>query len=145
MEMRHLEKEELFIGAWVNVPDTDKPSCVIAIDFNGKFYCQAIDGLTSMCNLEDLRGVPINAFSLENFGFALGRNNVWFMEFADVRLTASLREMRGGLPCRRVAVSGRYNCWNEEIRYVHELQRWWADKILLPYGMRLDLTWKEVE
>ena len=36
MEMRHLEKEELFIGAWVNVPDTDKPSCVIAIDFNGK-------------------------------------------------------------------------------------------------------------
>ena len=131
----------MFIGAWVQiltqVPDEGGQKRVTALSesevwLNYKQYA-----------LDELRGLPLNSDTVAGFGFEQGRGNVWVMEFGDIRLTVSLKPMKGGLPCRRVAISGRFSCWNEEIRYVHELQRWWVDKVLLPYGLSLDLKWRD--
>ena len=137
--MRHLELKELFIGAWVQWPaEASAPWSVDYLDGEGSVGF----GHGKYCKVEELLGLPINADVLRHFGFTQGRGDVWVMEFGDIRLTVSVRPMRGGLPCRRVAISGRFSCWNEEIRHVHELQRWWVDKVLLPYGLSLDLKWK---
>lgn len=145
--MRHLEKEELFIGAWVQewpqVPQDFCPMKVKEIYSLGETVLDA-SGEIVKASLDDLRGLPVNEETMRGFGFSEARG-VWVKIIDDLRLTLSLRPMRGGLPCRRVAISGRFACWNEEIRYIHELQRWWVDKVLLPYGIELELEWRGTE
>ena len=94
--------------------------------------------------VEEICPIPMDEHSMRGFGFvrvAKGEN-VWMKSVGDIRLTVSLRFSHGTQECRRAAISGRFACWNEEIRYVHELQSWWRDKVLLPYGVELDLEWR---
>ena len=150
--MRNLRLEELFIGAWVRqwrkMPDCfSSPMYVCGLFSNGKMYLDIDDncGDPFDADLKDTCPIPMDEDIMRGFGFvrvAKGEN-VWMKSVKDLRLTVSLRLRHGALECRRVAISGRFACWNEEIRYIHELQRWWTDKVLLPYGMELNLEWKD--
>lgn len=148
--MRNLRIDELFIGAWVR-RWTDAPqrlSCpmyvsgifedgLLHLDMSGN------DGNPFDAKLEELCPIQMDEETLHGFGFVRVSKgeNVWMKSVLDIRLTVSLRQRHGRQECRRAAISGRFACWNEEIRYVHELQRWWQDKVLLPYGVELRLQW----
>ena len=153
--MRNLRLEELFIGAWVKRTmkggqiGFSRPVEVIGMLYNGtlKLDFEGNDDGCTDAEIGDLCPVVMDEDSLRGFGFvrvAKGEN-VWMKSVLDIRLTVSLRQKHGRQECRRAAISGRFACWNEEIRYVHELQRWWQDKVLLPYGVELRLRWKGLE
>ena len=95
-------------------------------------------------DLNDVYGLPIDEKILEGFGFVedTGRK-VWIKMIGSIRLIVGLRDVYGKSECRRVSFGGGLvQGWNEEIRYVHEIQRWWVDKVLLPFGIKLNLEWK---
>lgn len=148
--MRNLRLEELFLGAWVRRFSADTlsaPKRVYGLSNSGRVRLEAVgdDDVTDEFPVEELCPVQMDEDSLRGFGFvkvAKGEN-VWMKAVVDLRLTISLRQKFGHQECRRAAISGRFACWNEEIRYVHELQSWWRDKVLLPYGLSLDLSWGE--
>lgn len=153
--MRNLKLDELFIGAWVKsivpVPEGEpmllsEPEYVSGIFEGGGLYLNfdGNEGDPFDCRVDEVAPVQMDEESLSGFGFvrvAKGEN-VWMKSIGDVRLTISLRQRHGHQECRRAAISGRFACWNEEIRYIHELQSWWRDKVLLPYGVGLKLEWK---
>ena len=150
--MRNLRLEELFIGAWVRqwrkLPDgLSCPMYVCGLFSNGKMYLDIDDndGDPFDADVKDTCPIPMDEHIMRGFGFvkvAKGEN-VWMKSIGDLRLTVSLRQRHGAMECRRAAISGRFACWNEEIRYIHELQSWWRDKVLLPYGVDLNLEWRE--
>lgn len=147
--MRSLQLEELFIGAWLSYLDEGRyspPMRAYSIWDNGYCALLGVDcSRTGILGLE-LAPVPINASTLLGFGFVKARgNDVYMMAVGEMRMTVSLRWKHGEQQCRRVALTGKTTCWNEEIRYVHELQRWWVDKVLLPFGIPLVLEWHENE
>lgn len=146
--LRKLKVEELFVGAWVQERlFTDRfspPMFVYAVWRNGDLYLNIDEneGDPFETHADNIYGLPLDDGVLEGFGFRKSRDeNVWRKDIADVHLTVSLRWRHGAQECRRVAIGGRFTCWNEEIRCVHELQRWWNEKMLLPHGMALDLRW----
>lgn len=152
--MRNLRLEELFIGAWVRrlrrLPDGfSSPMYVCGLFSNGKMYLDVDEnrGDPFDADLKELCPIPMDEDIMRGFGFAKAAkgDNVWMKAVGDLRLTVSLRQRHGAVECRRAAISGRFACWNEEIRYIHELQRWWTEKVLLPYGVELDLEWKEMK
>ena len=150
--MRNLRLEELFIGAWVRrwVSLSDgfsSPVYVSGLFSGGGMYLdvEGNDGDPFDARIEEVCPIPMDERILRGFGFVRVSKgeNVWMRSVGDIRLTISLRQRHGAVECRRAAISGRFACWNEEIRYIHELQRWWVDKVLLPYGVELVLSWKE--
>ena len=151
--MRNLRIDELFIGAWVKrlVPLSDgmfsRPLRVAGLFDNGSMYLDVEDndGDPFDAELKDVFPVSIDEVVLRGFGFvrAAKGDNVWMSSFGGIRLTVSLRQRHGVYECRRAAITGKVTCWNEEIRYIHELQSWWRDKVLLPYGVELNLEWRD--
>lgn len=152
--MRKLRLEEVFVGAWVHqyraIPKQFSPPMKVTGVFgDGDLYLEVspeqgdpFDG-----SLSDTFGLPIDDEVLEGFGFVedTGRK-VWIKMIGTIRLIVGLKEVYGRTECRRVSFGGGLvQGWNEEIRCVHEMQRWWVDKVLLPFGIPLDLEWKGVE
>lgn len=149
--MRNLRLEELFVGAWVSrfIPEQERftePMRVTGLFDGGAMYLET-EGHTGDpfdAVVGEVCPIRMDEHSMRGFGFvrvAKGEN-VWMKSVGDIRLTVSLRYRHGTQECRRAAISGRFACWNEEIRYVHELQSWWRDKVLLPYGVELRLEWR---
>lgn len=152
--MRNFNLEELFVGAWVRkfLPDQGRFTCplrVSGIFGDGSIYLDfdGNDGDPFDANVTAICPIPMDEDTMRGFGFVRvpHGDNVWMRSVDDIRLTVSLRQRHGEVECRRAAISGRFACWNEEIRYIHELQRWWTDKVLLPYGVQLDMIWTEPE
>lgn len=148
--MRNLRIEELFAGAWVrrwvDVPMVlSSPMFVYALFGDGGLYLDVDgnDGDPFEAMIDEVCPITMDEDSLRGFGFVRvpRGDNVWMMSVGDIRLTISLRQIHGHQQCRRAAISGRFACWNEEIRYIHELQSWWRDRVLLPYGVELPLKW----
>lgn len=139
--MRRLRLEELFVGAYVCVYPCEGdvvPMRVCGIYPDGSILLDSGE----KCRLDVISGVKIGGNVLRHMGFVKARGeDVFLMMARDVRLTVSLRQRHGDVCCRRVAVTGRVTCWNEEIRYVHELQRWWIDRVLLSVGVPLDISY----
>jgi len=148
--MRNLRIDELSVGSWVQVLHEDRfsgPMRVTGLFDGGGMYIECVghQGDPFDAKVSEVCPVMMDERSMRGFGFvrvAKGEN-VWMRSFGDIRLTVSLRYRNGVQECRRAAISGRFACWNEEIRYIHELQRWWTDKVLLPYGVELDMRWRE--
>ena len=149
--MRNLRIDELSVGSWVQLFHVDRfsePMRVTGIYGGGSLYLELErhEGEPFDAMVSDVCPVMMDERSMRGFGFvrvAKGEN-VWMKSAGDIRLTVSLRYRNGVQECRRAAISGRFACWNEEIRYIHELQRWWTDKVLLPYGVALDMHWNGV-
>lgn len=141
--MRSLYVDELFVGAWVRTNDGAGRICGIS---GGDKLPVCIGGGVSepvMCGYGDISPLHIDDKVLESFGFFRTKGeNVWKTRVGDFSLTVGLRLRHGVMECRRCAFTGRTSNWNEEIRYVHELQRWWTDKVLIPFGVELDLRMK---
>lgn len=147
--MRNLKIEEMFAGAWVqqfSIGDgaVSLPLRVFGVNGDGSLMLETDGTEPFQCFLGKVYPMPIDERSLSGFGFVRTKgDNVWLRVVGDVRLTVALR-MRGGVEeCRRCAISGKIACWNEEIRYVHELQRWWNDRVLFPYNISLELRWRK--
>lgn len=151
--MRKLRIEELFIGAWVQeriaVANRLAPPMYVSGVFEGGDMYLDIEGNEGDpldANVQDIFGLPINEKVLRSFGFVPTKgDNVWLMKVRDFRLTVALKWQNGEQIARRVAISGRTNCWNEELRCIHELQRWWVDKVLLPFSVPLLLSYQKRE
>lgn len=139
--MRRLKLEELFVGAYVYTYPSEVG--VVPMMVKGIYPDSSVlldDGVKY--TLDVIAGVRICGNVLRHMGFVKARGeDVFLMMARDVRLTVSLRQRHGDVCCRRVAVTGRVTCWNEEIRYVHELQRWWIDRVLLSIGIPLPLVY----
>lgn len=151
--MRKLRIEELFIGAWVQerIPIAKRlapPMYVSGVFEGGDMYLniEENEGDPFEANVQDIFGLPINENVLRSFGFVPTKgDNVWLMKVRDFRLTIALKWQGGEQIARRAAISGRTNCWNEELRCIHELQRWWVDKVLLPFSVPLTLSYHNKE
>lgn len=145
--MRNLRVEELFVGAFVqkfaSAPCVfTNPLVVDSISGDGNVITISDDGVVEGCSLDQVFPIHIDERSLSGFGFVKVKgDNVWMKAFGDIRLTVGLRWSGGVQICRRCAISGRIACWNEEIRYLHELQRWWNDRVFFPYDVRMELKW----
>lgn len=149
--MRKLKLEEVFVGAWVHQYNAASERFTPPMKVAGVFGCGDLhleidkeQGDPFEGTLEDTFGLPIDDRVLEGFGFVedTGRK-VWIKKIGSVRLIVGLKEEHGRVVCRRVSFGGGLvQGWNEEIRYVHEIQRWWVDKVLLSFGISLDLEWK---
>ena len=150
--MRNLKLEELFIGAWVQqfMEIPKRFSCPMQISgiFDGGSLYLNFDGNEGDpfdAELKEVFPLQINENLLRGFGFKKTKgDNVWVKQIADMRLTIGLRWKAGVQIARRCAISGKITCWNEEIRYMHELQRWWNDRVYFPYDVPLKLDWKGV-
>lgn len=144
--MRNLKVEELFFGAWVNNKlGVVNPTCVIGIDGSNTVSLDAEDYIGVPSLIDNVYPLQINEDLLRGFGFKKTKgDNVWVKHVADMRLTIGLRWKAGVQIARRCAISGKITCWNEEIRYMHELQRWWNDRVYFPYDVPLKLDWKGV-
>lgn len=141
--MRNLKIEELFVGAWVGIYDDGAVSGPLRVTNIGDGTVVLNGGMQASLGI--LCAVPIDEEVMRGFRFYPTKgDNVWMKQRGDIRLTVALRWRGGVQQCRRCAVSGRIACWNEEIRYVHELQRWWNDRVYFPFDMDLDLEWKGV-
>lgn len=138
LTMRGLFKEELSVGSWLVY--VDEP-CYVRLGLGGVSLSCGID--FSAIDWSCVFGLPIDAVLLERFGFVRCSrgDNVWLLERLGVRLTVSLRMRGGRFECKRCALGGVVvSTWNEDIRYVHELQRWWVEKVLVRHGISLDLS-----
>lgn len=148
--MRNLRIEELSIGAWVqrfliDEGYTTSPLMVSHIDIDGYVWAVGKDGEVK-ATVSGFSPIPIDERILEGFGFVRTKgDDVWLKRAADMRLTVALRYRGGVQQCRRCAISGKIACWNEEIRYLHELQRWWNDRVLFPFGISLDMEWRGIK
>lgn len=148
--MRRLSLEELFIGAWLryymDMPNRySEPMYVFSLYQSGSVYLATrSDGYDAVsADLANVAPIAINEAVLRGFGFEKAKGNDVFLKvIGDMRMTVSLRWKHGEQQCKRVALTGKTTCWNEEIRYVHELQRWWTDRVLLPFGIPLVLEWR---
>lgn len=149
--MKELMIEELFAGAWVGMRD-EKPGVphmmqVYGLWKDGDLFMASDEDEhePSLSNIHDVCGLCIDEDVLSGFGFVLSRKDkdVWVLNVGDFKLTCSLRWHHGIRECRRCSFSGRASNWNEDIRCVHELQRWWTDKVAIPYGVRLELKLKD--
>lgn len=142
--MRNLKVEELFLGAYVCVfrdGGVSHPMRVTDIKGDGSIVLEDVGGV----RLGDVCPVQIDSRVMQGFRFHPTKgDNVWMKQRGDIRLTVALRWRGGVEECRRCAISGRTACWNEEIRYVHELQRWWNDRVYFPFDMDMELEWKGV-
>lgn len=148
--MRNLKIEELFTGAWVQQFRVENnavtvPLLVFGVSKDGRILLETEGVEPFDGSLENVYPIPIDSRTLEGFGFVRTKGeNVWLKVSEDMRITVALR-LRGGVEeCRRCAITGKIACWNEEIRYIHELQRWWNDRVLFPYNVSLDLTWRGI-
>ena len=145
--MRNLRIEELFAGAWVQQFKIEPgavtlPMCVFGVWKNGRLWLDRDDKEPFDTVIDKVYPIPVDSRMLEGFGFVKAKgDNVWLKCAGDMRLTVALR-MRGGVEIpRRCAITGKIACWHEEIRYFHELQRWWNDRVFFPFGISLDLKW----
>jgi len=137
--------EELFVGAWVLADGDVEPCRVLGYD-GAAVTCLCADGVRRRILLSDLRPFAVTSSVLRGFGFREAKgDNVWLMGAGDMRLTVGLRMRYGVEECRRCAIGGRIVCWNEEVRSVHELQRWWNERVYFPFGVSLDLVWHGCE
>ncbi len=145
--MRNLKIEELFAGAWVNDSFGGLEPKAISDIFSDGYVAVDIKAFYDLSTrkLDKIYPLQINEKLLRGFGFRKAKgDNVWLKQVADMRLTIGLRWKAGVQIARRCAISGRITCWNEEIRYLHELQRWWNDRVYFPYDVPLKLDWKGV-
>lgn len=150
--MRNLKIEELFVGALVTqVNKRGEPDKVVALNsyLDLPVVVQSLGGAfggqPAASSLENVCPLQINEKLLRGFGFKKTKgDNVWLKQIGDMRLTIGLRWRAGVQICRRCAISGKIACWNEEIRYMHELQRWWNDRVYFPFDYPLDLKWQGV-
>ena len=146
--MRNLKIEELFVGAYVQklieAPGRfTKPMLVGSISDNEIATIDSDGVIVGGSELGQVFPIPIDERVLEGFRFVKVKgDNVWMKAFGDIRLTVGLRWSGGVQICRRCAISGRIACWNEEIRYIHELQRWWNDRVYFPYDVPMELKWR---
>ncbi len=145
--MRNLKVEELFVGALVSQLDRHQEPLKVA-GLHIKFELPVVldDGRLLFSSLvENVCPLQINEKLLRGFGFRKAKgDNVWLKQVADMRLTIGLRWKAGVQIARRCAISGKVACWNEEIRYMHELQRWWNDRVYFPFDIPLELKWRGV-
>lgn len=138
--------EELIYGAWVCRADDARhmPLRIEGLEYNGTLHLRDIAGDRVEVSLRDVAPVVINSDMLQRFGFVPTKgNNVWMRQIGDIRLTVALKSRHGEEYSRRCAISGKIACWNEEIRAVHELQRWWNDKVYFPFDIPLEMKWHE--
>lgn len=138
--MRTVYFDELSVGFWVCY--SGEPCCFVVR--LGGVYLRFLDGRELPyvdIDVSLLSGWLIDDVVLRRFGFVPAKGeNVWLLCVGDVRLTVSLRLRGGRFQCRRCALGGCVTgTWNEDIRFVHELQRWWVDKVLVHRGLSLDL------
>lgn len=137
-----MRREEIIYGAWVRIKDDGGP--VQVISFDEENVAVVGDGDIRATRIEDLRPLEIGSQLLEGFGFRRAKgDNVWMRQAGDMRLTVALRMRHGKEECRRCAISGKIACWNEEIRSIHELQRWWNDRVYFVFDIPLELEWHE--
>jgi len=145
--MRNLKIEELFLGAYVCVfrdGMMSAPMRVTDIRGDGCVILEGVEGIVSV-SLRDICPVQMDEGVMRGFRFHPTKgDNVWMKQRGDIRLTVALKWKGGIQQCRRCAISGRTACWNEEIRYVHELQRWWNDRVYFPFDVEMELEWKGV-
>lgn len=149
--MRDLRTEELFIGAWVRVwlsdqKEMSRPMMVTGImsDDDGVLVYISGDGSHLSSRLENVKPLMITSQTLRDFGFKkTGTRGVFAYNVDGVRLTVAIRPTFEGECCRRCAISGRFNSWNEEIRCIHELQGWLFDKVGLPYSIKIPFEWHD--
>lgn len=141
--MRKLEIDELFVGAWVQ--SSVSPMKVYGVLADGDVILDSGSGLPVKACIDEVSGLCICDEVLGRFGFVRSRkdDNVWVLRAGDFKLTCSMKWRHGVRECRRVSFVGCASNWNEDIRYVHELQRWWTDKVKVPYGVRLELELKD--
>ena len=147
--MRKLKVEELFLGMWVQqwheIPCRFSPPMqVTGIFGDGDMYLE-IDkeqGDPFEGNLSDTFGLPIEPKMLELFGFKSEGKGVYILTVRDdVKVIVKVRDRYGKMECWRVSFGGgKVQGWNEDIRYFHELQRWFFDKVTLPWGIGLELN-----
>lgn len=133
--------EELIYGAWVLLKDEvgGDPVKVKDIVSDGTLYVER-GGERIETTLDGIIPMPIDSVALQRFGFRTAKgDNVWMKQVGDMRLTIGLRHKHGVEQARRCAISGRIACWNEEIRFVHELQRWWNDRVYFVFDIPLCL------
>lgn len=148
--MRNIKKEEVFVGACVRIFDAEKASLSVPMFVHGitgeVVAVKTFDGLTDNdYMLSKVVAITIDETILKGFGFKRAKgDNVWLKQIADMRITVALRWRGGVQECRRCAISGKITCWNEEIRYLHELQRWWNDRVYFPYNIPLIMKWRGV-
>lgn len=132
--------EEMFVGAYVM--EYPREGAMVPMRVSGICPGGIVMLGDASSSMDVVSAIPIDGDLLRGMGFARAyATDVWVMMVRDIRLTVSLRQRHGAVNCRRVAVTGRVTCWSEDIRYLHELQRWWVDRVLLPYGVPLDLEW----
>ena len=151
--MRNLKIDELFIGAWVQTffpasKSFSEPRPIIGIQDDGTVNLEVINSAVNPFSVSvgEVLPIPIDECIMRGFGFVRTKGeSVWLKVVGDIRLTVSLRLRHGLMECRRAAISGKISCWNEEIRYLHELQRWWIDKVYLPYNIPLVMEWRGVK
>ena len=145
--MRNLKIEELFAGAWVRqFTNHFEPLVVVGLHTQMELPVM-LQGEKEYfaSSLENVCPLQINEKLLRGFGFRKAKgDNVWLKQVADMRLTIGLRWKAGVQIARRCAISGKITCWNEEIRYLHELQRWWNDRVYFPFDIPLELKWRGV-
>ncbi len=144
--MRNLKVEELFFGAWVNNKlGVINPTRVIGIGGSNTVSLDTEDYVGVPSLIQNVYPLQIDENLLRGFGFKKTKgDNVWLKQIGEMRLTIGLRWRAGVQICRRCAISGKIACWNEEIRYMHELQRWWNDRVYFPFDFPLDLKWHGV-
>lgn len=137
-----MKVEELIYGAWVLMRDGDdmRPVRIRGLEMSGMLHVERDDGSHDVM-LDAIIPLPIESSILRRFGFKPAKgDNVWVKQVcSDIRLTIGLRHKSGVEQARRCAISGRIACWNEEIRYVHELQRWFNDRVYFIYDIPLRL------
>lgn len=142
--------EELIYGGWVLLASEvgGDPVRVRDIVSDGTLWVER-DGERIATTLDGVMPMPIDSVVLQRFCFKPAKgDNVWMKKVRDMRLTIGLRRRQGVEQCRRCAISGRLSCWNEEIRFVHELQRWWNDRVYFVYDIPLRLVlhdWEQGE
>ena len=143
--MRNLKIEELFSGALVGqIGGHQEPLTVVGLhtELEMPVLLQG-SGDSFASRLENICPLQIDDKLLRGFGFRRAKgDNVWLKQMGDMRLTIGLRWRAGVQICRRCAISGKIACWNEEIRYLHELQRWWNDRVYFPFDIPLELKWR---
>jgi len=148
--MRNLKIEELYAGSYVQMLFLDSvsfasPMLVAKVCKDGKVLLERMDNTSFETDIKNICPIPIDERVLEGFGFVKVKgDNVWMKAFGNIRLTVGLRWSGGVQICRRCAISGRIACWNEEIRYIHELQRWWNDRVFFPYDVPMELKWRGI-
>lgn len=137
-----MRREEMIYGAWVRMRDDVSGTPAMVVSFEDEAVDLACAGDMYPAALGDLEPLWLDSAMLEGFGFRRAKgDNVWFVTSGDMRLTVALRMRHGREECRRCAISGKIACWNEEIRFVHELQRWWNERVLFPFDIPLNLEW----